>query len=64
MANRENPAMKTVKAPTSEAGVPALTMDAGSLELGKGDDPMLPSRDPGDEGVSVAIADFCMHVHA
>lgn len=64
MPKCENPAMNAVKLPALQASDAALPLDSRFLELDEGDDPMLPGGNLRNEGISVGIANFCMHVHA
>jgi len=60
----ENPTMKTVQAPASQASFPSLSAESSALKLRQGDHAMLARGDPGDDDVRVGISDFCIHVHA
>jgi len=64
MTHCKDTAINAVEASALKASVPALAVDAGLLELGEGDDTVLPGRDARDDSIRIGVADFCIHVDA
>jgi hypothetical protein len=57
----ENRAMNTVKTSGAQPARSALAVNARAFELLERDHTMLPSGDPGDDGVRVDVGAFCIH---
>ena len=64
MAPGEYAAMNTVEAPTPQAVLTALAVDADAFELRKRDHSVLSGGDPRSQDIRVGFADFCIHVNA